>query len=102
MASPARELQRAFVDRLGAASVSDLEEGTLVVIPSATFPIAELRKIAGIARYEERLLCTAAAAAPARAAAWSTSRRCPSTRPWSTTTSRFLPDPDDARRRLTC
>jgi hypothetical protein len=51
------ELQRAFVDRLGAASVSDLDEGTIVVIPSATFAIAELRKIVGIARYEERLLC---------------------------------------------
>jgi hypothetical protein len=51
------ELQRTFVDRLGGASVSDLETGTIVVLPSATFDIAELRKIIGIARYEERLLC---------------------------------------------
>src|ERR671918_212929 len=51
------ELQRAFVDRLGPGSVSDLEEGTIVVLPSATFALAELRKIIGIARYEERLLC---------------------------------------------
>jgi hypothetical protein len=51
------QLQRTFVDRLGGASVSDLTEGTIVVVPSATFAIAELRKIVGIARYEERLLC---------------------------------------------
>ena len=51
------ELQRAFVDRLGGASVSDIEEGTIVVVPSATFALAELQKIVGIARYEERLLC---------------------------------------------
>jgi hypothetical protein len=51
------ELQRAFVDRLGGASVSDVEEGTIVVVPSATFALAELQKIVGIARYEERLLC---------------------------------------------
>ena len=51
------ELQRSFVDRLGGASVSDLEEGTIVVLPSATFALAELQKIIGIARYEERLLC---------------------------------------------
>ena len=36
------ELQRAFVDRLGGASVSDLEEGTIVVLPSATFALTEL------------------------------------------------------------
>ena len=51
------ELQRAFVDRLGGASVSDMEEGTIVVIPSATFALAELQKIVGIPHYEERLLC---------------------------------------------
>jgi hypothetical protein len=37
--------------------VSDLEDGTIVMLPSATFPIAELRKIVGINHYEERLLC---------------------------------------------
>src|SRR4051794_32138532 len=36
----------------------DLEQGTIVVLPSATFPVAELRKIVGIQHYEERLLCT--------------------------------------------
>ena len=37
--------------------MSDLENGTIVVLPSATFPVAELRKIIGINHYEERLLC---------------------------------------------
>src|SRR5438270_13754785 len=37
----------------------DLEQGTIVVLPSATFPSSELRKIIGIQYYEERLLCTA-------------------------------------------
>ena len=37
--------------------MSDLESGTIVVLPSATFPLAELRKIVGIQYYEERLLC---------------------------------------------
>jgi pheganomycin biosynthesis PGM1-like protein/ATP-grasp domain-containing protein len=36
----------------------DLEQGTIVVLPSATFPSSELRKIVGIQHYEERLLCT--------------------------------------------
>ena len=32
--------------------------GTLVVLPSLSFPVAELVKIKGIVHYEERLLCT--------------------------------------------
>ncbi|MCU1448706.1 MAG: hypothetical protein JWP02_876 [Acidimicrobiales bacterium] len=39
-------------------ALSDLDHGTIVVLPSATFPIGELRKIVGIQHYEERLLCT--------------------------------------------
>src|SRR3954468_7413970 len=35
-----------------------LDRGTIVVLPSATFPVSELRKIVGIQHYEERLLCT--------------------------------------------
>jgi hypothetical protein len=95
-----QELQRAFVDRLGAASVSDLEDGTIVVIPSATFALAELQKIIGIARYEERLLCLLL---------W---LRRPRLRMVYVTSLPvdpdivdyylgFLPDPEDARRRLT-
>src|SRR5205814_6957451 len=41
-----------------ARAITDLERGTTVVLPSATFPESELRKIVGIQHYEERLLCT--------------------------------------------
>lgn len=34
-----------------------MEEGLVVVLPSITFPVEELRKIVGIQHYEERLLC---------------------------------------------
>jgi hypothetical protein len=94
------QLQRAFVDRLGGASVSDLHEGTIVVVPSATFALAELQKIVGIARYEERLLCLLL---------W---LRRPRLRMVYVTSLPvdpavldyylgFLPDPADARHRLT-
>jgi hypothetical protein len=94
------ELQRAFVDRLGTRSVSDLDEGTIVVLPSATFALAELLKIIGISRYEERLLCMLL---------W---LRRPGLRVVYVTSLpvdpaivdyylAFLPDPADARRRLT-
>lgn len=36
---------------------SELDEGTIVVLPSISFPPEELRKIVGIQHYEERLLC---------------------------------------------
>ena len=51
------ELQRRLIARLGGRGISDLETGTIVVIPSITFPSEELRKIVGICHYEERLLC---------------------------------------------
>jgi len=44
-------------DRLGPRAPSELEEGTVIVLPSLTFPEEELRKIIGIQHYEERLLC---------------------------------------------
>ena len=53
---PFEELQSRLAV-LGPRALSDLDEGTIVVLPSITFPIEELRKIIGIARYEERLLC---------------------------------------------
>ena len=62
------ERQRALAARLSGRPLTALEQGTLVVIPSTTFPSVELRKITGIEHYEERMLFTAAAAAPARAA----------------------------------
>ena len=62
------ERQRALATRLAGRPLTALEQGTLVVIPSTTFPSVELRKITGIEHYEERMLFTAAPAAPARAA----------------------------------
>jgi hypothetical protein len=41
-----------------ARPLTELERGTIVVLPSATFPDSELRKIVAIQHYEERLLCT--------------------------------------------
>lgn len=41
----------------GGRGLLDLTVGTIVVLPSITFPASELRKIVGIERYEERLLC---------------------------------------------
>lgn len=56
MARTFEERQRTLVDLLGAGSASDMRSGTLVVVPSLTFPETELRKIVGIQYYEERLL----------------------------------------------
>jgi hypothetical protein len=52
------ERQRALASRLEGRSLAALEQGTLVVIPSTTFPSSELRKITGIEHYEERMLFT--------------------------------------------
>lgn len=38
--------------------IGGVEAGTVVMLPSATFPETELRKIVAIPFYEERLLCT--------------------------------------------
>lgn len=51
------ERQRAFVERLSRTGLAGLERGTIVVCQSLSFPIEEARKIVGIERYEERLLC---------------------------------------------
>jgi hypothetical protein len=48
---------QARLQGLGPRALSDLETGTIVVLPSITFPADELKKIVGIGRYEERLLC---------------------------------------------
>jgi hypothetical protein len=93
------ERRRAFVQRLGAGALSDLEKGTIVVLPSATFPVSELCKITAIQHYEERMLFTTLLL------------RRPEVRIVYTTSLpvdpaivdyylRFLPDPQDARRRL--
>jgi hypothetical protein len=91
--------QRALAARLAGRPVSALEEGTLVVIPSTTFPAVELRKITGIEHYEERMLFSVL---------W---LRRPELRLVFVTAVpvddavvdyflRFLPDPEGARRRL--
>lgn len=51
------ELQREMIESLGRRGVSDLGSGTVVVLPSLTFPPDELVKIVGIEHYEERMLC---------------------------------------------
>lgn len=93
------ERQRAFVERLGRRGTLGLDSGTMVVIPSLSFSMAELAKITGVVRYEERLLymllqlrqselrmiyVTSLPIDPAIIDYY----------------LRFLPDPDDARRRL--
>jgi hypothetical protein len=50
------ERRRLLAAMLGSGSASDMGSGTLIVVPSLTFPEAELRKIVGIQFYEERLL----------------------------------------------
>ncbi|MBA2724852.1 MAG: ATP-grasp domain-containing protein, partial [Actinobacteria bacterium] len=52
------ELQTLLRSQLGAGSPSDMTSGTLVVLPSISFPHSELSKIIGIEFYEERLLFT--------------------------------------------
>ncbi len=51
------ELQAGLVGRLGTRGVAEMTSGCVVVLPSISFAPVELRKIAGITRYEERLLC---------------------------------------------
>lgn len=52
-----RARRAALSERLGPRAPSELDEGTIIVLPSVTFPPEELRKIIGIQHYEERLLC---------------------------------------------
>jgi len=49
-------LQREFCLRYQAHDPLDLEAGTVVVVPSLTFPATELSKIVAIQHYEERML----------------------------------------------
>jgi hypothetical protein len=74
-------------------------DGTIVVFPSLSFPEAELRKITGVTYYEHRLLClTLLLAEPARRLIFVTAADVdPEVLDYYL---RFLPDPEDARRRL--
>src|SRR4051794_35361225 len=83
-----------------ARSLSDLERGAIVVLPSATFPESELRKIVAIQRYEERLLCTTLLLAnPDLRLVYITS--LPIDAAIVEYYLRFLPDPVNARERPT-
>jgi hypothetical protein len=82
-----------------ARALSDLERGTIVVLPSATFPESELRKIVAIQYYEQRLLCTTLLLAnPDLQLVYITS--LPVDEAIVEYYLRFVPDPADARRRL--
>lgn len=77
-----------------------LEEArTLVVVPSISFPPSELAKIAGVRWYEERMLVAALLLRrPGLRMVFVTSSRIdPATVDYYL---RFVPDPEDARRRL--
>ncbi len=73
---------------------------TIVVVPSISFPVVELRKIAAVQSYEERMLFFVLLLAdPGLRLVYATSDEIdPATVDYYL---RFLPDPDDARRRLT-
>lgn len=93
------ERQRALATRLAGHPLTALEQGTLVVIPSTTFPSAELRKITGIEHYEERMLFTALLLRrPELRIVFVTA--VPVDGAVTEYFLRHLPDPDDARRRL--
>ncbi|MGI8686149.1 MAG: peptide ligase PGM1-related protein, partial [Acidimicrobiales bacterium] len=93
------ERQRAFAAGRGASSFPDIDRGTLVVLPSATFAVSELRKITGIQFYEERLLCmTLLLARPDLRMVYLTS--LPVDEAIVGYYLRLLPDPEGARRRL--
>ncbi len=53
---PFDAIQRRFVQQYQESDPLDTDHGTVVVAPSLTFPVAELRKIVAIQHYEERLL----------------------------------------------
>ena len=73
--------------------------GTMVVVPSLTLPIEELRKVSGIVSYEERLLCFLLLLAdPTTSVVYTSSTAiAPAIIDYYL---RFLPDPADGRRRL--
>ncbi|MEN3315697.1 MAG: hypothetical protein V7605_1931 [Acidimicrobiaceae bacterium] len=91
--------QQAFVRRLGHRAVSDLESGTIVVVPSITFPVFELEKIVASQYYEERTLFLALLLArPELRMVFVTS--VPIDDAIVDYHLRFVPDPASARRRL--
>lgn len=99
-AAPAFDsLQDGFVRRWHGRDPLEADGGTLVVLPSLTFPPAELRKITAIEHYEERLLyLVLQLARPRRRVVYVTSRPIdPGIVDYHLS---LLRDPGDARRRL--
>ncbi|CAN5352652.1 peptide ligase PGM1-related protein [soil metagenome] len=92
-------LQDGFVRRWRGRDPLEADGATLVVLPSLTFPPAELRKITGIEHYEERLLyLVLQLARPRRRVVYLTSRPIdPAIVDYHLS---LLADPGDARRRL--
>src|SRR5205085_8606173 len=76
------------------------DDDLIVVVPSISFPVVELLKIAGVQSYEERMLFLLLLLAdPAVRIVYVTSEAVdPATVDYYL---RFLPDPGDGRRRLT-
>lgn len=99
MSSPSfAELQAALLQRLH-DTAPETGSGTIVVCPSLSFPVAELRKITGIQHYEERLLfCVLFLENPGLEMVYLTS--VPVDPAVVDYYLRWLPDPADARRRL--
>ncbi len=93
------ELQRAFAARPPTSSPFLLDEGTIVVLPSLSFPTPELRKIVGIEHYEERMLFAALLLANPRLRVVYLSS-LPIDQAVIDYYLSFLPDPDGARCRL--
>jgi hypothetical protein len=91
--------QEAFAHRLSAGGLSHLDRGTVVVLPSLSFPRSELAKITGVQHYEERMLFfTLFLRSPALHIVFVTSLTVdPAIVDYYLN---FLPDPEDARRRL--
>ena len=93
------ERQEALVRRLRRLGRAGVETGTMVVVPSLTFPMAELEKIAAVVHYEERLLfLTLLLRRPDLRMVYVTSLEVdPAIVDYYL---RFVPDPAGARRRL--
>jgi hypothetical protein len=91
--------RRALAHRLGSRGPLEIDRGTLIVLPSITFPTEELRKIIAIQYYEERLLFFLLALAnPDLTVVFPTSMRVEE--PIVDYYLGFLPDPFDAAKRL--
>ena len=89
----------ALQEGLGSHGISDLDDGTIVVLPSISFPSVELQKIVGIQYYEERLLfMTLLLAKPSLRMVFISS--VPIEESVIDYYLGFLPDPAEARQRL--